>query len=736
MSTPSLESKINSFLQGNPGFSLALGDLSPDGIDGTPVRDEAAGTPTQDEMMDTPGSVPESIGSSGSHPLSPTAYRSEPWDAVITPSGSNSEGDLLSPSRFGAVKKSSTKLKEEEVRTHGSSSHSNIEVLKGKNNGQPGYLKNKAVVERRTSTGSRKVSSGSDDGGFSGKREGKARGGTPGGDGKEGKYHRIETLVSPCTEGPPIEILGYSNRPFTGEPIKTVESIRVIDRGPRRGSSGGSRAAAGMWYEEEEYMEAQPPSPIVVAPPLNMKRRNSEDMAPPLQLPLPPPPPPHPFLHLHPPPLPSHPPPSHPPPSHPHHLPPSQPQFSVLYPNEAPPTHLHQHPPLPSAFYNAPLPIARPAPPPLPQRPPTPPLLSPMPSAVMVGGVLVPVDRHLPLSLPVRPEGPERGAPRASKVGPPFMTSLLGEPPRLPRPGTVKEHFGPRSALPLHRPGSRGVPPPLLGRVKDHLNMSRPLPSPPATSTSPSTPDLPEVDTTPPCPSPTTKSPFPPEQKTREPKTPELKTPEPKTPEPRVPEPKAPEPKALVLKAPDPKAPVLKVPDPTAPVSKVLEAKVPELKVPEAKVPEPKGSELKDPKQKTPEQKFPEQKAPELKGLDQKAPEHKAALQKAPEQKATQQKASEHKTPSQKAPQQRAPELKATVSSPTPPRPRAPTPLLDLARPLYLTEPIPQRPLVRGRPPPPPPRPPGFRGFRGKRHGPPFGGPFYPPKRPYLPPRY
>ncbi|XP_034408893.1 regulation of nuclear pre-mRNA domain-containing protein 2-like isoform X1 [Cyclopterus lumpus] len=118
VSPPSLESKINSFLQGNPGFSLALGDVSPEGVDGTPVRDEAAGTPTQDEIMDTPGSVPESLGSSGGHNLSPTAYRSEPWDAVITPSGSSSNGDLpssSSSSRHGAGKKSGTKLKEDEV---------------------------------------------------------------------------------------------------------------------------------------------------------------------------------------------------------------------------------------------------------------------------------------------------------------------------------------------------------------------------------------------------------------------------------------------------------------------------------------------------------------------------------------------------------------------------------------------------------------------------------------------
>lgn len=730
-STPSLESKINSFLQGNPGFSLALGDLSPDGIDGTPVRDEAACTPTQDEMMDTPGSVPESIGSSGSHPLSPTAYRGEPWDAVITPSGSNTDGDLLSPSRFGTVKKSHSKHKEEDVRTHGISSHSSIEVLKGKNNGQPGYLKSKAVAERRVSSSSRKVSSGSDDGGFSGKRESKSLGGT--GDGKEGKYHRIETLVSPCTERAPIEILGYSNRPLTGEPIKTVESIRVIDRGPRRGSSGSSRGSlGGMWYEEEEYMESQPPSPITVAPPLNMNRRNSEDMAPPLQLPLPPPPPPHPFLHLHPPPSPSH-----PPPPLPHHLPPPPqlppppPQFSVPYPGDAPPAHLHQHPP---PFFNPPLQISLPPPPPLPQRPPTPPLHSPVPSAVMVGGVLVPVDRHLPLPLPVRPEGPERGASRPSNVGPLFMGSLLGEPPRLPRPGTVKEHFGPRSTLPIHRPGSRGVPPPLLGRVKDHTKLSRSLSSPPPTSSSPSPPSLPETDAAPSCPTPTSKSDFALKQRTPEPKPPELKYPDQKVFEQKALEQKQPELKAPSQKAAPHRAAQQKAPQQTAP-----EQKAPELKAAEPKPAAQKGPVLKPAEQKAPELNPSEQKAPEPNPSEQKAPEQKSSEQISPHQNAPDLKAPQQKVPDPKAPQKKAPELKAPVNSPTPPRPRAPTPtpLLDLARPLFMTEPIPQRPLVRGRPPPPPPpRPPGFRGFRGKRHGPPFGGPFYPPKRPYLPPRY
>ncbi|GAA6220618.1 regulation of nuclear pre-mRNA domain-containing protein 2-like isoform X1 [Lates japonicus] len=490
VSPPSLESKINSFLQGNPGFSLALGDVSPDGVDGTPVRDEAAGTPTQDEIMDTPGSVPESLGSSGGHNLSPTAYRSEPWDAVITPSGSNSDGDFLgsSSSRYGAGKKSSTKLKDDEANARRQVSSSPSSDMKGKKDGQHSQLRmmgiNRAMGERRLSAGSRKASTGSDDGG---KREDKGKGQeSPGGDRKEGQYHRIETLVSPCTEGAPIQTLGYSNRPLAGERIKTVESIRVIGRGSRRGGGAGGRPGGAMWYEEEEYMEAQPPSPHAVPPPLNIGPGGTEDMNPSM-------PPPHPQLLL--------PPHLHPPPSHPHLHPP--PQFQMPYHTEniqtPPPSHLHQHPPPTSPFFSGPPPIPRPPPPPVPQRPSPPPTHPAVPTAVMVGGVLVPVDRPLTLPPPIRPEGAERGGvgPRGHKVAPPpLMTSLLGEPPR---PGTVKEPFVPRHAPPLHRPGTPGVPPPLLGRVKEPMNLPLPSPSPSPTSStpSPSTPNSPAIDSAP-----------------------------------------------------------------------------------------------------------------------------------------------------------------------------------------------------------------------------------------------
>ncbi|XP_036827102.1 regulation of nuclear pre-mRNA domain-containing protein 2a [Oncorhynchus mykiss] len=106
-SASSLESKIHSFLQGNPGFNafnLGLASvavqaggstLSPlagtETQGGTPVRDEAGGgTPTLDEIMDTPGGAEPFLAKQGqvsgvpkpedgSLSLSPTACHNQAW---------------------------------------------------------------------------------------------------------------------------------------------------------------------------------------------------------------------------------------------------------------------------------------------------------------------------------------------------------------------------------------------------------------------------------------------------------------------------------------------------------------------------------------------------------------------------------------------------------------------------------------------------------------------------------
>lgn len=225
-------------------------------------------------------------------------------------------------------------------------------------------------------------------------------------------------------------------------------------------------------------MEAQPPLNHALRSPLNI---GNEDRPP--SMPLPPP-------HL-----------LHPPPSHPHARPPPHAPFQMPYHTDnnqnPPPSFLQQRPP-PSHFFGPPPPIPRPPPPPMPQRPSPPRIHHALPTAVMVGGVLVPVDRPLPLAL--RSDGVDRSGlgPRGSKMGPPpLMASLLGEPPKLPRPGTVKEPFVPRHAASLHRPGTPGLSLPLLGRVKEPLNLPLPPHSPTSSTPSPSTPNSPAVDNLP-----------------------------------------------------------------------------------------------------------------------------------------------------------------------------------------------------------------------------------------------
>ncbi|XP_016342577.1 regulation of nuclear pre-mRNA domain-containing protein 2-like [Sinocyclocheilus anshuiensis] len=463
---PSLESKINSFLQGNPGFSALglgldeVGSNSPllvggDNLDGTPVRDESGSTPTQDEIMDSPHvlGAPQSAGLSGGHNLSPTAYHSDPWDAVITPRealGENERKDrdyrTPPPSRLATFSPSATKPVKAMTKTK------EEEGLKRKVPGlnvpsaaivQDQKIKAKMDGDGEKNASSRKPSVGSDNGTKDKERKASA--------GNGDHYHRIETLVSSSSsEGAPIETLDYGNR------IQTVESIRVVGRVLRRGSSAGSRVG-GAWYEEEEFMEAPPPHH-----PASRSHESSEELGlvPPLPLPLP-----------HPPPLPAH-------------LPPPLQYPPPPYPNEDPirPSHgIPQHHP-PPPFFPSSIP-------PIPQTPPPSrdfPLSSN--STVMVGGVLVPIDRVLPYPpAKFHPDGAGHGGSGGSappRGGKPQLPSLLGDPPR---PGTVKEQFVLRHNPPLHRPGTPGVPPPLLGRIREGPSPTPPSPSTPTTPT-PSSP--------------------------------------------------------------------------------------------------------------------------------------------------------------------------------------------------------------------------------------------------------
>uniref|UniRef100_A0A4W4HPK0 Regulation of nuclear pre-mRNA domain-containing protein 2 n=1 Tax=Electrophorus electricus TaxID=8005 RepID=A0A4W4HPK0_ELEEL len=470
---PSLESKINSFLQGNPCFSvlgLGLDDggsnspllVGGDAADGTPVRDESGGTPTQDEIMDAPCVLgdPPKAGRPGA--LSPTAYRSDPWDSAIaardaagederkdrdyrTPS-SSSRAPAFSP---GGKGKSAAKPREQDG-------------AKRKGGSSAGSASSSAASVQDTGAkggAPRRLSGGSQNGGREKEERGKKGSRKEMVPGDSEHYHRIETVVTATagSEGTPIETLGYSR-------IQTVESIRVIGRGLRRASGVASRAG-GAWYEEEEFMEAPPPHHSG-----NHVPESSEELAlapPPVHLVPPGQYPPTPYTSEDP---------AHP--TQPHAIPPHHPPPAPFFP--APPV-----PPMPQP---PPPPVATPTAPPMPQ-PPAPSRdfpISPT-SAVMVGGVLVPIDRvlpHPPANL--RPEAGGRGggasstAPNRGK-----SHSLLRDPLR---PGTLKEQFAPRHAAPLHRPGTPGVPPPLLGRGREGPSPTPPSPSTPTTPSSPSDP--------------------------------------------------------------------------------------------------------------------------------------------------------------------------------------------------------------------------------------------------------
>ncbi|XP_062393883.1 regulation of nuclear pre-mRNA domain-containing protein 2 [Sardina pilchardus] len=413
---PSLDSKIHTFLQGNPAFGgLGLDDgdasssplLVGDNADGTPVRDEAAATPTQDEMMDSPGPAekPPPPVTSSHQGLSPTAYRSDLWDAVISPRELLSDAAQTRP-KDGDYRPSALRAQQALPLANANASASAKKSAKASGRHKEDeaaatmtmmMMKRKAPAAEQKAKLSRKASGSSEEGRGGeeeekGKRGGKDSGLAPssgggggggggGGKGKGPQYHRIETVVSSsCGEGAPIQALDGGFRR-----IQTVESIRVIGRGVRRGGGGGGSGGRGAesWYEEQAFMEEEAGE--------QRERGAANSSGAPSGLHMPPPPPP------------------------PHgHMPPGPYQP----------------------------PYGRP-PPPIPQLPPPPRDFLGTTSAVMVGGVLVPIDRVLP--------------------NPPSNPTRSEDPPALPRPGTVKEHFAPRHTPPLHRPGTPGVPPPLLG---------------------------------------------------------------------------------------------------------------------------------------------------------------------------------------------------------------------------------------------------------------------------------
>ncbi|TRY60752.1 hypothetical protein DNTS_029612 [Danionella cerebrum] len=473
---PSLESKINSFLQGNPGFGgLDLESNSPlivegENLVGTPVRDESGSTPTQDEFMDSPQnfSNPKSGDLLGVQSLSPTAYHSEPWDAVITPGDDlvdnvnlkDRDYRKLTPVKFtgvkpvkvlsnvtgftqsatnsvktptlGAFPSNSTKPTKALTRTK------DDENLKRKT---PGVNVQSAGIDPKPKSkveGDLKCTSSSK-GNTGSERDGTMENKGSGCDLEQ--YHRIETLVSlkSSNKGASVESNEYGNR------IQTVEGIRLMGRSLRRGSSSVSRS----WYEDEEFQERRSP----LHPDQHIQDSSGT---------LPPPPP-----------IPSH-------------LPPSLQYTHSPYSNEDP--SCPSQPITPQVHHSFYPPSILQIPPPLPQMPPplrnfqisqTPPPHRDFP---ITQGPPSPLDFPTPTSssiigLPFPPSSLNPDAPLSGNK--PQNPSLFGE---MPRPGTVKEQFTILHAPPLHRPGTPGVPPPLLGRVREPPNATLPSPNTPPPS--------------------------------------------------------------------------------------------------------------------------------------------------------------------------------------------------------------------------------------------------------------
>lgn len=402
---PSLESKINNFLQVNPGFAGVFEAESNSpllvGGDATPVRDERGGTPTQDEIIDSPCII--------GHKAHVSSWGTE---------DDRKDRDYRTPSGKSAVKNKEQevgKRRSEAPPGHAPSSSSTSSSFSAQE------MATKAKAEgRRTSAGAQREKGKEEKGGKKAAKKQEVM------SGDNGRYRHIETVVTAATSEE-----AYSNR------IQTVESIRVIGRGPRR-SSGATRGS-GVWYEEAEFMEA-PPLPH----PRNHGPESSGDHATsaPAHLVVPqgqyssPPPPPF--------------------------FPPSQ----TTVPPVVPPPH-----------------IAPPTPPPLTPSRDFPP--SPTTSAVMVGGILVPIDRVLPLPpANLRPEavaahgGGANNSRGKSHSMRPLHRPLLGQSPTSPShttpttPTTPTPSREPRPLLP-------SPPRPLLRLPSQRLPLPLPLPREP-----------------------------------------------------------------------------------------------------------------------------------------------------------------------------------------------------------------------------------------------------------------
>ncbi len=140
--------------------------------------------------------------------LSPTAYHSDPWDAVITPerlwektSGKDRDYRTLPPSRLATFSPSATKPVKAMTKTK------EKEGLKGKVVPSAAIVQNSKIKAKMDGDGDKKASSRKPSGGFAdGTKDKERKASADNGD----HYHHIETLVSSSSnEGAPIETLDY-----------------------------------------------------------------------------------------------------------------------------------------------------------------------------------------------------------------------------------------------------------------------------------------------------------------------------------------------------------------------------------------------------------------------------------------------------------------------------------------------------------------------------------------------
>ncbi|XP_048116615.1 regulation of nuclear pre-mRNA domain-containing protein 2 [Alosa alosa] len=227
--------------RGNPAFGgLGLGLDDGDGSSSPLLVGDSARrhpTPQGPRRCVVTRATPRSPRRCRTKASPPTAYRSDLWDAVISPR------ELLSDSRpkDGDYRPNALRAQafpvasgKKTAKPSGRQKEDEAAVMMKRKAPAASALEQKAKLSRKASTEDGRPEHAEEKGRRGGKETGAAPSG--GGKGKGPQYHRIETVVSSnCGEGVPIQTLDSGFRRLSGERIQTVESIRVIGRVRREG---------------------------------------------------------------------------------------------------------------------------------------------------------------------------------------------------------------------------------------------------------------------------------------------------------------------------------------------------------------------------------------------------------------------------------------------------------------------------------------------------------------------